>query len=128
LVILDCEEVFENTELFPLNDAARLPWGLGEAFVQAPIMGCFAPPIDLFALLRGKFNRLHSDQHPPPPELAAEQRAEAQLHLAEILQRRVAVPPEEIHRRLKEQRRELGRLVSWLDQCPLPPEGPGHVR
>ena len=28
LVILECEEAFENTQLFPLNDPAQQPRGL----------------------------------------------------------------------------------------------------
>jgi hypothetical protein len=68
------------------------------------------------------------DQHLPLPELTAEQHAEAQRRLAEILRHRISVPPKEIKRRLEEQRHELWRMVSWLDQCPLPPEGPGHAR
>jgi hypothetical protein len=71
-------------------------------------------------------------QHPPPPELTPEQRAAAERRIREILTQRlpeVRIDPEEITRRMTEQRQAMARMVSWLDQCPTPPErGPAHGR
>lgn len=72
-------------------------------------------------------------QHPPPPPLTPEQRAEAEQKLKEIIdqvrEQHVRIDPQEIARRMTEQRQAMARMISWLDQCPAPPRRPpGHAR
>lgn len=69
-----------------------------------------------------------ASQHPPEPELTPEQahdlwaRAEAAAALGEGWREvRVDVDPEEIRRSMREQRARVGRMTSWLDQCPPAP-------
>jgi hypothetical protein len=67
-------------------------------------------------------------QHPPAPELSQEQVESIRRHIAESLERRqwqAASSAEAMSRALAEQRGRLGRMVAWLDQCPVPP-GRGH--
>jgi hypothetical protein len=62
-------------------------------------------------------------QHPPSPELTPERCEALQRRLKEITSQgwqELRGEPEEIWRRMNQQRQAMARMVSWLDQCPWP--------
>lgn len=62
-------------------------------------------------------------QHPPPPELSPEEAEALRERVEAILRewREAAIDPAELRRVMDEQRGRLGRMVSFLDMCPVPP-------
>ena len=68
-----------------------------------------------------------ADQHPPAPELTREQqeafRAELERLLAEWRTR--PVDHAAVAREMAEQQGRLGRMMAWLDMCPVPNRGEG---
>ena len=46
-----------------------------------------------------------------------------------VRQQHVRIDPQEIARRMTQQRQAMARMLSWLDQCPTPPDrASGHSR
>lgn len=62
-------------------------------------------------------------QWPPRPPLTDEQREAIQAEFERLLAERDARPidMEAVQRAMEEQRRRVGRMVSWLDMAPVPP-------
>jgi hypothetical protein len=62
-------------------------------------------------------------QHPPAPELTPEQQMEFNRELERLMKewRERPVDHEAIAREMQEQRRRVGRMMSWLDMAPVPP-------
>jgi hypothetical protein len=70
--------------------------------------------------------RFLRQQHPAEPELSPEQGEELRRQVEEAVARgwhEVRLDPEEVRRSMQEQRARIGRMVSWLEQCPVPPQG-----
>jgi hypothetical protein len=64
-------------------------------------------------------------QHPEPPPLTDEQREAIQNHFDDLAAqgwREVRVDPGEVMKAMQEQRGRVGRMMSFLDRCPVPPE------
>lgn len=63
-------------------------------------------------------------QWPPEPPATEEQRAAHRREMDQILKEMAARPIDHdaIARGMAEQRSRLGRLMSWLDMCPVPKE------
>lgn len=62
-------------------------------------------------------------QHPPAPDLNPEQREEFEREVERLLAEHRARPIDHaaIAKAMEEQRGRVGRMMSWLDQCPVPP-------
>jgi hypothetical protein len=64
-------------------------------------------------------------QHPPREPLTPEQEAEFHRELERLLRehRERPIDHEAIARRMVEQRGRVGRMMSFLDMCPVPKRG-----
>lgn len=67
-------------------------------------------------------------QHPTPPPLSPEEAEVLRQRIETVLddwceQRGRAVDMGEVVRAMTEQRGRVGRMVAWLDMCPVPPRG-----
>ena len=67
------------------------------------------------------------ERHPPEPELTPEQQEVFHRELDRLLAewRTRPVDHEAVAREMAEQRGRVGRMMSWLDMCPVPPQE-GH--
>ena len=63
------------------------------------------------------------DQHPPAPDLTPEQQESVRREVERLLEewRERPVDHTGVARELDEQRGRVGRMVSFLDRCPVPP-------
>ncbi|WP_082838873.1 hypothetical protein [Gemmata sp. SH-PL17] len=63
-------------------------------------------------------------QHPPAPEMTPEEQEAVQREFMRLLDemRSRPIDHEAIARQMEEQRGRMGRMMSWLDQCPVPPQ------
>jgi hypothetical protein len=66
-------------------------------------------------------------QHPPAPELTPEQQEAFQKELERLLAewRERPVDHEAVAREMAAQRGRIGRMMAWLDMCPVPKPGAG---
>ena len=69
-------------------------------------------------------------QHPPAPELTPEQQEVFNQELERLLAewRERPVDHEAIAREMAEQRGRVGRMMAWLEMCPVPEQGQGPAR
>jgi hypothetical protein len=67
-------------------------------------------------------------QHPPAPELTAEQQEEFNRELERLMEewRARPVDHEAIAREREAQNGRVRRMISWLDMCPMPGQSEGH--
>jgi hypothetical protein len=103
------------------------PHDLGSSDHEAPFVllidrernrASIVPRADARAFLAG--------QHPPQEPLTPEQQAAFERELERLMKewREKPVDHEAIARQMAEQRGRVGRMMSWLDQCPVPRRGP----
>jgi hypothetical protein len=68
-------------------------------------------------------------QHPPAPPVSRQEAEELRAGMEAFLEqgwRQAPVDPAEIQRAMAEQQGRVGRMISWLDQCPKPPPAQGR--